>query len=624
MVEVMKPLGLANDGGVPNNGSRFRTMMWQMAKDDRPNALDSPEWVTRTLLFADVVESVRLMEENETGVVQRWRKFIALAEKEVLPANHGRLVKSLGDGLLVEFPVVPPAVKAAFALQRVGQTINDGVSPSQHILLRMGLHSGHLIADDHDVYGSGVNLAARLTGLAGPGEIVVSADVRDQLTPVLDADIEDLGACYLKHVQEPVRAYRVGPPGPRPVIEPGTKAMPQLRPTIAVIPFVERAEKGEHHVVGEVLADEIIAALSHSAELNVISRLSTTVFRGRETSVDEVSRYLTANYVLSGAYRTIGNTLRLNVELATAEPGTIIWSETMEGNAEAIVSGKDGIVSEIVTAVSMAIMSRELQRAQTQPLPTLKSYTLLMGAIALMHRLSRKDFDRSREMLVALTERLPRQAVPWAWLAKWHVLRVQQGWMNDPSVDSQFALDFCRRALNADPQCTLALVMSGLVHTNLLRQLDVAQESYEFALRTNPNDALAWLLKGTLHAFKGDGATAVHDTERALKLSPLDPHRYFYDSLAATAALSAGQYGRAIELATHSLRANRTHTSTFRALAIAQWQSGLKDEARRTVAELLRLEPGLTVTRYRERHPTAGYETGRIWSTALQEAGVPQ
>ena len=389
--------------------------------------------MTRTLLFADVVESVRLMQENESGVVQPMAQFVALAEKEVLPPNRGRLVKSLGDGLLVEFPVVPPAVKAAFALQRAGQTLNVGVIPSQHILLRMGLHSGHLIADDHDVYGAGVNLAARLTGLAGPGEIVVSADVRDQLTPVLDADIEDLGACYLKHLQEPVRAYRVGPPGPRPVIEPGTLTTPQLRPTIAVIPFVERSEKGEHHVVGEVLADEIIAALSRSAELNVISRLSTTVFRGRETSVDEVSRYLTANYVLSGAYRTVGSKLRLNVELATSDPGTVVWSDTMEGDVEAIVSGRDGIVNDIVTAVSMAIMSRELQRAQTHPLPTLESYTLLMAAIALMHRLSRKDFDQSREMLVALTERVPRQAIPWAWLAKWHVLRVQQGWIERPA-----------------------------------------------------------------------------------------------------------------------------------------------------------------------------------------------
>ena len=595
-----------------------------MVQNDLLLATDNPEWIVRTLLFVDVVESVRLMEENENEAVRRWRQLVGVVEKDILPPHHGRLVKSLGDGLLMEFSTVPPALKAAFAVQRACASVNAGVPPSQHILVRSGAHVGHLVADDHDVYGSGVNLAARLATLAGPGEIVVSADVRDQLAPVLDADIEDLGLCYLKHVHEPVRAYRIGPPGPRPVIEPGTMSMPQLRPTIAVIPFAERIGTPDHEVVGEVLADEIISALSRSSELNVISRLSTTVFRGRETSVDEVSGYLSANYVLSGAYRQVGSKLRLNVELASSDPGTIVWSESMEGNAHALMSGRDGIVDDIVRGASMAIMTRELQRTQSQPLPTLESYTLLMGAIALMHRLSLQDFDRSRQMLQALTERVPRQAIPWAWLAKWHVLRVQQGWSDDQGVDAQMALDCGRRALNADPHCSLALVIAGLVHTNLLKELDVAQEHYELALRINPNDSLAWLLKGTLHAFRGEGKLATDNTQRALRLSPLDPHRYFYDSLAATAALSAGQYKRAIELANRSLRANRTHTSTFRALAISQWQLGLQGDARKTIGELLRLEPGLTIKKYLERSPSSEFGTGKIWSKALREAGVPQ
>jgi tetratricopeptide (TPR) repeat protein len=227
-------------------------------------------------------------------------------------------------------------------------------------------------------------------------------------------------------------------------------------------------------------------------------------------------------------------------------------------------------------------------------------------------------------MLEALTERVPRQPIPWAWFAKWYVLRVQQGWSSDPAVDTKLALDCGRRALDADPQCSLALAMSGFVHTNLLRRLDIAEEHYDLALRVNPNDSLACLLKGTLHAFKGEGKIATEHTQRALRLSPLDPHRYFYDSLAATAALSAGHYKRAVDLAKRSLRANRTHTSTFRALAISQWQLGLHDDARKTVSELLRLEPSLTISRYRQRHPSSGFETGKIWSNALQGAGVPQ
>ena len=613
---------LLTTGDCTHNGTDFRTCRPAMLQDGTP-ASDNPEWVVRTVLFVDLVESVRLMESNESDAVRRWRQFVATVQRDVLSVHTGRLVKSMGDGLMLEFPSVQPAIRSAFAIQRACNEGNVGVPPDRQMLLRMGAHVGQLIADEHDIYGRGVNLAARLTTLAGPGEIVVSADVRDQLTPVLDADIEDLGACYVKHVNEPVRAYRVGPPGPRPVIEPGSAAMPELRPTVAVIPFTARGGEASHQVLGEVLADEIISALSRAAELNVISRLSTTVFRGREASLGEVGGYLNATYVLSGAYLVSGNQFNLSAELADAKSGNVVWAKSLKGQVTGIVSGKDGLIDKAVAGVSSAIMARELLRAQSQPLPTLESYTLLMGAIALMHRLSLRDFDRAKHMLQTLTERAPRQAVPWAWMAKWHVLRVQQGWSQDLALDARLAMDCTRRALDTDPHCSLALVIDGLVHTNLLKQLDTAQERYELALHANPNDSLAWLLKGTLHAFRGEGKAAVEGTQRALRLSPLDPLRYYYDSLAATAAMSAGQYERAIKLAEHSLRANRTHTSTFRALAISQWLLGRQEDARKTVGELMRLEPGLTVEKWLERSPASPYETGKQWSGALRNAGVP-
>jgi len=202
--------------GLTIENSEFEWPAWQMRQDDLSSALDKPEWVLRTLVFVDVVESVRLMEQNESDFVRRWRHLVRTIEKDILPPNRGRLVKSHGDGLLLEFSGVTSAVKAAYALQCACTSVNTDEQPERHILLRAGVHVGHLIADELDLYGSGVNLAARLLTLAGPGEIVVSADVRDQLAPVLDADVEDLGLCYLKHVHEPVRAYRIGPPGPRP------------------------------------------------------------------------------------------------------------------------------------------------------------------------------------------------------------------------------------------------------------------------------------------------------------------------------------------------------------------------------------------------------------------------
>jgi adenylate cyclase len=593
-----------------------------------PQTLSGPalygERVVKTVLFVDLVESVRLIEADETSAVARWLQFAATVENEILPQYRGRLIKNLGDGLMLEFPSVKPAVSAAFAIQRACHEANVGIPPDRQMHLRIGAHVSELIADERDLYGHGVNLTARLTTLAGPDEIVVSAAVRDELTPTLDADVEDLGECYLKHLTNPVRAYRVGPPGSRPVIEPGSAAAPDLLPTVAVIPFTARTSEPEHSVVGEVLADDIIAALSHTSEMHVISRLSTTAFRDRIATLRDVSEHLRANYVLSGSYHVSRTELSVHAQLAETKSGQVIWSKRLKGHVTGVLVGQDTVIDRIVSGVCAAMMAREVQRAQSQALPTLESYTLLVGAISLMHRLSAADFERAKQMLEALIERAPRQATPLAWLANWHVLRVQQGWSEDPVADRKLALDSSRHALDIDAHCALALVIDGFVHTNLLKRLDIGQQRYDLALSVNPNDSLAWLLKGTLHAFKGEGDVAVRSTQKALRLSPLDPMRYFYESLAATAAMSAGQYERAIELARRSLRLNRTHTSTYRALAIAQARLGRLADARRTVAELLRLEPTLTVKKWLERSPTSGYETAQVWSDALRRAGLPE
>jgi adenylate cyclase len=356
----------------------------------------------------------------------------------------------------------------------------------------------------------------------------------------------------------------------------------------------------------------------------VISRLSTTAFRGRDLSAQEISAHLNADYVLSGRYRSDDRSIRLDVELAEAKSGRIVWSEQLEDQVSGIFNEEPELIHHLVARIDRAVMSRELQRSKMQPLPTLKACTLLMGAIALMHRLSVHDFEEAHSYLVTLIDRAPRQAAPQAWLANWHVLRVQQGWSANPAMDASKALECTRRALDADPDNSLALAIDGFVHTNLLKQFDVGLQRYESAISANPNDPLAWLLKGTLHAFTDRGEQAVADTQRALKLSPLDPHRYFYDSLAATAQLTAGCYDRALELARRSLRANRSHTSTLRVMTVAQWQLGLHDDARSTARELLELEPGLTVSGYLRRAPSASFKIGRMIADVLGSAGVPQ
>ena len=581
------------------------------------------ERATRAVLVVDVVESVRLIEQDEEDTISRWLDLVHQIEKDLLPANKGHLVKSLGDGLLLEFTDARTAVLAAFAIQQASDRGNVGKPPDRRILLRIGIEVGKVIIEDHDVFGRGVNLAARLASLAGPGEIVVSASVREQITPDLDADVEDLGECFLKHVKAPVHAYRIGPPGASPLPRLPT-TIGNMLPTLAVIPFKGLAVSKEHRILGEILAEETIRSFSRYPDLNVISRLSTTAFRGRVVSLAEIREHLNANYVLSGVYRADDDQIVLETELADAKSSQVAWSKRIKGQIRDIITGEQETVAQLVAEVRSAVALRELKHAKLQTLPTLDSYSLLMGAIALMHGRSKDDFRRAYKLLEALIERAPRQAIPQAWLAKWHVLQVQQGWASDPKQTAQRALARARRALDADPHSSLALAIDGMVHTNLLKRLDIAEERYGLAVEANPNDSLAWLLKGTMHAFKGEGVPAVEGTQHALSLSPLDPMRYFYDSLAATALNAAGEFKHALEIAKRSLRANRSHSSTLRTIAIAEWQLGRKDQARQAVQELLRLEPSLTVSGFLERSPAADYETGRDWSAVLEKAGLPK
>ncbi len=575
------------------------------------------------MLIADVVESVRLIEADEEGVVSRWLTLVRHVETDLISQGNGRLVNALGDGFMLEFNDAREAVSAALAIQHFSRRQNFGLPPDLHLLLRIGIEVGDVILQTQDVFGHSVNLAARLAGLAGPCEIVISAQVQCQITSGLDADIEDLGDCYLKHVRNPVRAFRIGPPGPRPTIEPGF-SLENLLPTIAIIPFTSRCMDSRHDLLGEILAEEIIRKVSGSPELNVISRLSTTGFRGRHATLTTINAHLDADYVLSGIYRVDGQHISLDAELAETKSGHIVWVRRFTDQVPSIVDGEGELIDSVVADVMTTLVLNEVQRARSQALPTLDNYTLLIAGITLMNRVSRQSFEEAGNLLQTLLNRATRQAVAQAWMANWHVLRVTQGWSPDPSQDARLAQACTNRALDVDPECSLALAIDGSIHTYLLKQLDDAQLRYQAAIETNPNNGLAWLLKGTLHAFMDEGKQAVQDTSRALMLSPLDPQRAFHLSLAATACLVDGRHQRAIELARQSLSIDRFHASTYRAKAIAEWQLGLKDEARATVQELLALAPDFTVSKYLKSTPAAPFKTGQEWAKALEGAGVPR
>lgn len=578
---------------------------------------------TRAVLIIDLVDSVRLIEEKEREAVERWLEFVDHIELDILPDCSGRLKKRLGDGLLIDFDQPRDACAAALAIRGACREDNQHKLPAEHFLLRMGIDVANVFEDDYDLYGKGVNRAARLMTLAAPGDILVSADARNQAIDELDASFEDLGECYLKHIKEPVRTYRVLPPGEvRSAAVPGTPV--SLNPTLAVVPFAPRLPSREQFVIGEILSDELIQVFSTSQTINVISHLSASAFTGRAIDLGEVRKQFSAEFVLSGRFVSDGQQIELFAELSDTSTGRVIWSDEICDRLNSLYAVDTALISRIVASVSSAINLAELKRARRLPLPNLQTHSLLMAAITLMHRMSQRDFQRSFEMLEEVLHRAGRQSVPHSWMAKWHVLKMQQGWSENADQDAYHARVSAERALDVDPDSSLALTIDGLVQTHILKDHDTATDRYQSAVRANPNNSLAWLLKGTDHAFTGDGVTAVADTQKAIKLSPLDPHRYYYDTLAATAYLADHQFEQALELADRSLRANRFHTSSLRAKAIACWQLGQRDEARRVGRTLMDMEPNLTIRAWKARTPSIGHAICDEWAYTLKKVGVPE
>jgi TolB-like protein len=396
-----------------------------------------------------------------------------------------------------------------------------------------------------------------------------------------------------------------------------------MRPGVAVLPFECTVGHDPGGMLGEALADEAISQLARSPDLHVISGLSTRSLKGRQIGIGEIATYLGAAYVISGRYRYDTSRVRVHVELAEASSQRVVWAQAYDTTALAAFDPDTSVADQIVAGVSRVILERELDRALSSPFPTLESYSLLSGAITLMHRASLSQFDRARSMLEHLAQRHGRRGEPHAWLAKWHVLRVVQGWSDDSVAESREALARTERALEANSQNGLALSIAGLVHAYLRKDLAQAGRLYSDARTASPNEPLAWLFSATWHAYRGEGREASTAAELALRLSPLDPMRYFFDSLAATATLATGDWQRSIELSERSIRANRLHASTWRTLAFALVMSGRVDEARRAVEELRAIEPTFTVARFLERFPGRDGPLAQPWAQALREAGLP-
>ena len=582
----------------------------------------------KVILVIDLVESVRLMAADEAGTVARWHAFVQHAKTEIIPAHNGRLVKSLGDGLMVEFDLARDAVHAALALHRQFDPYNSSVDGVLQLHLRAGINSTHVYTDQLDIYGAGVNLAARLATLAAPGETIASENVRDQLSDGLDAELEDLGARFVKHLDQAVHVYRVARAGavlPTPW-QRGEYAV-AMQPTIAVIPFASQSSDPAHHAIGELVADGVIAILARSKELLVISRLSATAFRSRSALVNEIAKCLGADFVLSGSYSVIGTQgggkLLLTTELADAKSGQAIWFDRFNAELGDLLESESQCTQRIAQASHVAILSHEAQRVRRQPLSSLAAYSLKLSGITLMHRSQVVDFENGLLVLNELAQRHRRIGDTHAWLAKWYVLRVMRGISPTPKDDAQRALECCNTALDADPQHALALAVRGHALSQMFGSGEGAGIDLKNALLADPNEVHGWLYKSVWSSLYGSTSDAVREALTARELSPLDPHSAYFDTILSGAYAFNHEYDNAIRIADRSLKLDYNHAPTLRGKLLAQVEAGYIEDARETLARLLVVTPDLSVAGYQA---VVGAENPRRLRVvaALRRLSVPE
>ena len=574
-------------------------------------------------LFVDLVDSVTLIREDSAGSIARWRTFVAEVTHDELPPRNGRIVKLLGDGMLIEFASPVAAVDCALALQSRIERLNENVEFHRRMQLRIGVHMAEVIADDLDLYGEGVNLAARLMALAAPGETILSAAVRDQVTDGLGVMLEDLGDRWLKGVDKPVRTYRAWPPGPAPATYVNPRRLAGSRPSIAVLPFRILSNDPAQKFLGDLLAEDLIGTLSVQSDLAVISRLSTAPFRDRYYEPRNVAEILGVRYALSGTLQTSGTRARLMAELTDVEAGQVIWADRFEGHLTDIFDLQDQLSRDITVRVVPLVRQRELARARSKRPENLTAYERTLRAVDHLHRSSPEDLEQARLLLEGAISSDPRYATPHAWLARYYVRRVGQGWSADVKADTAAAYRHAEAALEIDEMDSWVLSVNGLVAAYLDKDLEKAMGIYDRALAINPSNPSAWVWSTSALAWLDRGKEAVARSPRAIELSPFDPNMYSFTALAGLAHAVAGDYEKTIELSRISLRQNTMYTTTHKGYAIALSLSGRIDEAKAAVRKLLSLEPTLTVRGFIAGYPGRDTAHGPRFAAALERAGLP-
>lgn len=595
----------------------------RMARRHAAAIADTDYGMRRLVVVAafDVVGFSAIVEKDEDNALAAWRAL----RREIDPLiarGGGRIFKSLGDGLLIEFTSPVEATHSALEVQAAVARM----APHRGIrfTLRCAIHMGEVIVEGSDLLGDGINVVSRLQQHAPEGGVLVSAAVMDLVGGRIDAPIKDLGTLKLKNISRPVHAYAVGA-GKRPRSTPAIDSFQRRRPSIAVLPFTDQTEETTaNSYFSDGLVEDIISALSCLPELIVISRTSVLRYRGAAQDPRQIRRDLGVRYMLSGSVRRAGNKVRLSAELADCESGATIWSDRFAGQAGDLFELQDELSARVVATIAPQVQEAELRRVLRKRPESLDAYEYVLRGLDLLYRFEDDKFEQALPMFQRAMALDPTYATAHALAAGWYSVRINQGLSPDPVADLKEAERLSRLALTLDRFDPYALSLCGHVRAFLFRDYDHAIELFDRALAANPSSAIAWLRSSATFSYIGETREARRRADIGLRLSPYDAHVFYSYSILALACYAAGDYAEAAIWARRSAALNPRFTANLRFLAASLAASGQIEEARKAALDLLRVDPKFSAMRFAEGHAFKDPAKRRLFGEHLVLAGLPR
>jgi len=566
------------------------------------------------ILAADVAGYSRLIEADEEGTLGRLKSLRAEVIDPRIAVHRGRIVKTTGDGLLVEFASVIDALRCAAEMQAVVAEGHAALQPDGRIEFRIGIHQGDIVVEDGDIFGDGVNVAARLEGLAEPGGICISARVQEDAAGRLDLAFEDIGEQTLKNIARPVRVYRVRADGALPTLpglDPGIAGEGRVgvlplpdKPSIAVLPFTNLSGDPEQEYFADGMVEEIITALSRIRWLFVIARNSSFTYKGQAVDVTRVGRELGVRYVLEGSVRKAGGRVRMTAQLVEAESGTHLWADRFDGSLEDVFDLQAEVARGIAGVIEPTLQAAEIRYSAERPTNDLTAYDLYLRARSVASTYEREDLVHALHLLDQAIAREPRYGLALAVAATYHVDLENYDWADEreEATNRRAAIELAREALSAAADDPGVLGRAAIVLGRFGEDIGAALALIDRALVLNPSFAYGWYWSGWLRLFAGEPELAIDHFETSIRLNPRG-QRGFHLAGMGMAHFVSRRFEDASAVLRIALEEVPAFAPAYRTLVACYAHTGRFDEARSILERLVALTPVIVPTANPLRRP---------------------